>query len=78
MGLLTDALRRWQRFQPWFNEKCCSSAHFIENKPVGDEYVCPREKAWREYVRLRDSDPEWLQSNLRGFFKEETLHPGKM
>ena len=44
---------------------CCYSRHFYRDaaggmtwKPKEDHDVCPRERAWRVYVRIRDGLPE--------------------
>lgn len=42
-----------------FDGDCCTRSHFFtgggeKNKPVPDVEVCPRERAWRTYVILRD------------------------
>ena len=39
---------------------CCFTSHFVrnaigENIAKPDQDVCPRERAWRKYVRLRDA-----------------------
>lgn len=47
---------------------CCFGSHFIgdDSTPLPDNMVCDRELAWRQYVRVRDNDP-----NFTGF--RETL-----
>lgn len=58
------AYRRWAHFQPCGNGNCCSSSHYRDDRPMLDEHVCEREKAWRDYVRLRDCNPAYGTPNM--------------
>lgn len=64
MGKLKDAYDKWAKSKAiGSGGVCCAAGHYIYNygsfdhKP--DESVCERERAWREYVRLRDQNPNW-------------------
>lgn len=57
------AFRRWQEFRPKEGGSCCGNSHFImiedgsryfKEVPKPDANVCNRERAWRDYVRVRD------------------------
>lgn len=58
------AYRRWSYFQPFDNGNCCSSSHYRDDRPMLDEHVCERERAWRDYVRLRDHNPAYGTPNM--------------
>lgn len=57
---LRIAYNEWRVHQPEFGAKCCHKEHWIKKLgsnviiPVDDDLVCPRERSWRWYVRLRD------------------------
>lgn len=62
MTPLRRAYLQWLALRPEPGRKCCDHPHYYvgaSEKPLGDCGVCDREKAWREYVRLRDGDPEY-------------------
>lgn len=58
------AMETWQRLQPRDGAKCCQVQHNFGTPsglgdPKPDDRVCPRELAWRFYVRARDQNPGW-------------------
>jgi hypothetical protein len=69
-----EAMECWQSLLTYEfdDEVCCHQSHEYYNSdkkmivPKCDERVCERERAWRNYVRVRDNDPnfpfnkEWL------------------
>ncbi len=54
---LQIAYEKWRQHQPpnMAFTACCFKDH--TGKP--DEEVCAREKSWREYVRIRDENPQF-------------------
>ena len=62
MKALKELMIEWQSLKP-LNGSCCAPGHFDKRGDRWmhrkDEYVCPRELAWRKYVRVRDNDPTW-------------------
>lgn len=69
---LRTAYRKWQAYGYYYDADsvCCDRAHTkeasstayrvsIETKWKADHQVCGRERAWREYVRIRDNNPEF-------------------
>jgi hypothetical protein len=62
MSKLSEAFEKWARLQPQQNGSCCMHSHFnIDgDTPLPDDLVCDRERAWREYVRLRKGNAYWL------------------
>ena len=59
------AYKRWAHYQPFDNGNCCSSSHYRDDRPMLDEFVCEREKAWRDYVRLRDCNPSYGTPDMK-------------
>lgn len=64
MMSLREALFQWQKQGEYFKHNCClRSHHYVDELgrwlPKSDDQVCPREKAWREYVRARDENPDY-------------------
>ena len=64
MTTLQMALRKWMALQPQHGKSCCAGSHFVTVSPMTveprrDDDVCPRERAWREYVRLRDGNRDF-------------------
>jgi hypothetical protein len=54
MNDLIKAAREWQSFDPETN--CVCPTHFnMAGDPLPDDSVCDRERAWRRYVKVRDS-----------------------
>jgi hypothetical protein len=54
MTNLMKAAREWQSFDPDVN--CTCGTHYnIKGLPLDDKYVCDRERAWRRYVKIRDT-----------------------
>lgn len=58
------AMRKWQNTITFEDEACCANSHEFYNSalkviPKPDEFVCERERAWREYVRIRDNNPRF-------------------
>jgi hypothetical protein len=58
------AYLNWQNAMPLPGESCCKIDHFIDGVALPDNKVCQRERLWRRYVRLRDSDPNWMPGLL--------------
>ena len=61
MGYLNKLLEEWTHYQPINGKSCCGVSHFeVVNDgnliPLLDQSVCPRELAWRRYVRFRDGN----------------------
>lgn len=61
---LADEMKKWQSTRIFSDEICCLKSHEYYNGalkiiPKPDEYVCEREKAWRNYVRKRDNNPQF-------------------
>lgn len=61
---LREAFYEWQKQGFGFRDNCCARSHHYMDElgrwlPKADDQVCPREKAWREYVRLRDENPDY-------------------
>lgn len=59
-----EAMKYWQSLNTFEEESCCASAHEYFDKhsklvPKPDHMVCDRELAWRQYVRIRDNDPNF-------------------
>jgi len=59
-----QAMRIWQKLLSIDDEACCKNSHeyYIDkNKaaPKPDPLVCERELAWRNYVRIRDKNPDF-------------------
>lgn len=60
---LRSAFLRWCKAQPSVNaigcDDCCNRSHFhpFTGRHKEDADVCFRERAWRDYVRLRDNKP---------------------
>lgn len=68
---IVAAFRAWQKTQPESNKHgCCLVGHWRaggfhgKDTPRADEDVCVRERRWREYVRLRDSDPTFMKGPM--------------
>lgn len=63
MKILDVKYYAWTKYFPVEKDgKCCYGSHFYPTRaanPLPDEMVCRRERAWREYVRERDGDPEF-------------------
>ena len=60
------AYKTWTRFFPELDEEECDCpiGHQRETRsgnliPIPDEECCPRERAWRYVVRIRDKNPTW-------------------
>lgn len=53
----------WVALRPTDLKKpCCQGFHFTTREywdPLPDSVVCEREKAWRNYVRERDQNPDF-------------------
>src|SRR5688572_26322409 len=66
---LRISYNEWRVHQPektrGIGASCCSKPHWVEKAfstkliPVDDDLVCPRERAWRHYVRNRDRNPTY-------------------
>ena len=61
---LADEMKYWQSLITFEDEVCCRNSHEYYNSalkiiPKPDENVCERERAWRNYVRKRDSNPRF-------------------
>lgn len=59
-----QAFDHWKSFRPFEGHPCCSGTHdtdpsFYGDTPRPDASVCDRERAWREYVRIRDANPNF-------------------
>lgn len=59
-----EAYLKWQKELSGWSSNCCQkSHHFIDERGCitwkSDQDVCRREQAWREYVRLRDENPNF-------------------
>ena len=58
-----EALEDWEALQPSPNRACCPRPHYffgLKGEPdrnLNDDQVCPRERAWRIYTRIRDKSP---------------------
>jgi len=65
MMTTAEAMKYWQSLRLYSNESCCTSSHEYYNReknllvPKPDGSVCDRELAWRQYVRIRDNDPNF-------------------
>lgn len=64
--LAGNVIRR--RVPAHFNGNCCFNSHVIKGtdrvyRHLPDEKVCPRERAWRKYVRIRDDNEAatWIE-----------------
>lgn len=61
MKTVLEAFKLWQETAPKGGGSCCGRGHFFQSNsfhnmhPLPDEMVCDRERAWREYVSLRDA-----------------------
>jgi hypothetical protein len=57
---LRVAYNEWRVHRPEFGARCCSKEHWVKKLnsnvyiPIDDDLVCPRERSWRWYVRIRD------------------------
>lgn len=77
------AFEEWRSLRPESGGSCCNVSHFkrpniLDNvidqldgkgEPLPDADVCERERAWREYVRIRDCNPEFpfrIKSRWKG------------
>jgi len=59
-----EAYIKWQNTLNKWTRTCCNQQHeYINNlgllMPKEDDQVCERERAWRQYVRLRDESPNF-------------------
>lgn len=59
-----EAYEHWQHQRPLYKNMCCTKAHYYMDdtgrclwRPDSD--VCARENAWRNYVRVRDCNPNF-------------------
>ena len=65
LSRVAEAFNEWAKLKPENKfESCCAVGHYYYDEsfieaPRPDEKVCAREKAWRNYVRLRDNNPSW-------------------
>ena len=62
------AYENWQRQLSEWGNMCCNKAHYYMDDYgrcvwKTDSDVCKREKAWREYVRARDCNPNFPFGN---------------
>lgn len=64
MTPLLSAYLRWVSFKPV--RDCCIEGHWASSGPIPDNEVCSRERAWREYVRIRDNNSGWMRDGWRG------------
>ena len=59
-----EAYEYWQKQRNEWGGLCCNKSHFYMDD-LGryiwklDNDVCKREKAWRDYVRVRDCNPNF-------------------
>lgn len=61
MSPVRKAFLRWVALRPDPGKKCCEPPHYTLPgwEPLHDDFVCERERAWRDYVRLRDRNKEY-------------------
>jgi hypothetical protein len=64
MRTLQQAIKQWQEQLDDWDSTCCNNSHdylsdfgLLVAKP--DDKVCSRELAWRQYVRIRDDNPNF-------------------
>lgn len=79
-SLVTQALKEWEASQSDLSpcsEACCFEPHFdrYTGRALPDVMVCRRERLWRRYVRIRDSNPDFPYKEIS---YEETIRHQKI
>lgn len=75
MNAVVKAAREWQSFNPDVN--CTCTSHYkLDGSPLDDHLVCDRERAWRRYVKLRDTGAAIFDTARIGEYVPNRLFTG--